>query len=490
MKKLLRMGVMLGILIGGIIAPTKAQENDQVESAIEQTYGNYPEMSIDYIGSLGMLQKAWNNPMRHMGEGQTKPGYTKYNWRSDVVLPVRLREGMMTLINFPEWELIENVWIGSEDAFSGKIPAPNALILYPVPGVIGVDSNLVVFGRSGNRYTFYLRSESYNTERITHSVVDIVVPGGLKRSGQRNASAAGGAGFGGNFNGAGAGAYGATQTLFTASNAPADWMEQIPVDPEQFRFDIDVYAPNPNDFEIAPERVWRDNIFTYIDMGPKALTMNERPIVNLIIQDVETPVSFRTRGKHGRLIVVEGQGDMVLRNGKRIICLKLRRDPAYGLENAEYARDASGWEVPPAKVTTGGSAMAGANGTQIMTGQMAGMVPLASTPELNREATSAYEYLAAAKKSAKSRPAANSMIAIELGSDANIANLERKWDTISKDNKDLLGSYDPFFSVDVPATGREIYHLRMGPVPDVSAGDSLCKRLARRGVSCSVIKTQ
>lgn len=467
--------MVLGLLAGPAGKAVYAQEADQVDTAIEQSFGNYPEISMDHLGSLGMMQKAWNNPMRHLGEGQTKPGYTKYNWRSDIVLPVRLREGMMTLINFPEWELIENVWIGSEDAFSGKIPAPNALILYPVPGVIGVDSNLVVFGRSGNRYTFYLRSETYNTQRITHSIVDIVVPGGVKK-GQKNAMpASGGAGFGGNFSGAGAGAYGATQTLYTASNAPSDWMEQIPVDPEQFRFDIDVFAPNPEDFVIAPERVWRDNIFTYIDLGPKALTLNERPIVNLVIQGVETPVSFRTRGKNGRLIVVEGQGDMVLRNGKRIICMKLRRDPAYGTDQVPYAKDAAGWDISPERVTTG---------------QMTGMVPMPITDDLNREAASAYEYLAAAKKTTKARPAANSMIAVELGSDANIANLERTWDTIYKEHKDLLGNYEPFFSVDVPSSGREVYHLRMGPVPDVSAGDTLCKRLARRGISCSVIKTQ
>ena len=31
------------------------------------------------------------------------------------------------------------------------------------------------------------------------------------------------------------------------------------------------------------------NIFTYIDLGPKALTMTQRPIVNLIVEDSEVP---------------------------------------------------------------------------------------------------------------------------------------------------------------------------------------------------------
>ena len=58
--------------------------------------------------------------------------------------------------------------------------------------------------------------------------------------------------------------------------------------------------------------------------------MTQRPIVNLIVQDSEVPVGSRTRGPHSRLLVVEGVGDMVLRNGQRIVCLKMRRDPAMG----------------------------------------------------------------------------------------------------------------------------------------------------------------
>ena len=33
------------------------------------------------------------------------------------------------------------------------------------------------------------------------------------------------------------------------------WLKEIPVDPENFRFDVEIYAPNPDDYVIAPERV-------------------------------------------------------------------------------------------------------------------------------------------------------------------------------------------------------------------------------------------
>jgi hypothetical protein len=69
----------------------------------------------------------------------------------------------------------------------------------------------------------------------------------------------------------------------------------------------------------------------------------------LLQQDVEVPVGYRTRGPNSRLIVVEGIGDMVLRNGKKLICLKLRRDPATGLEWTDYSADSARperWNAP------------------------------------------------------------------------------------------------------------------------------------------------
>ena len=267
------------------------QQSTQVETVREQSAGSYNVMNMEYITSLGMQQKAWNNPMENLGEGQSRPGYSRYLWKADTVLPIRLREGMMTLINFPSWELVENVWIGAKDAFYGEIPAPNALMLYPAAGVSGVDSNLVVFGRSGNRYAFYLRSETYNTDRITHSVVDVAANAPAKTQ-------AGGVGGGGRIGGSG----GAGGTKLPRDGDP-DWMESVPTNPEAFRFDIDIFIPNPEDVDIAPERVWRDEIFTYIDFGDKSLGMNQRPVVNMILQESETPVGFRTKGKYGRLMI-------------------------------------------------------------------------------------------------------------------------------------------------------------------------------------------
>ncbi len=560
--------VSLAVLMSANVSAQQMLPTDveaaQLSDAIAQTTGEFDAVNLGYIHSLGMQQKAWNDPMAHLGEGQTKPGYSKYNWTPDVVLPIRLREGMMTLINLPTWELIEKVHIGSPESFGGEIAAPNSLLVYADPSYIGVDSNMIIFGRSGNRYVFYLRSETYNTDKITQSVVDITV-------GPKYTPASDGGSLG-NFNGATAtasagGSAGAGAPMWagrgqnpqiglnTASTGPKNWLQSIPVDPEKFRFDIEMYLPDPDAVDIAPDNVWRDDIFTYIDLGPKALTMTQRPVVSLIVQDSEVPIGFRTRGPNSRLIVVEGVGDMVLRNGKKLICLKLRRDPTSGLEYIDYsgseqAAGNAGWSAtrtntPTADAVTGATSTGGLNpdgtlqpqvpltmdGEPIVvkealtvsadvdttpaipsaTGNAADnvslaveadtMTPLKAIPSRIKQSPVASSGIvgvinqvssSAPDKSIPTVVGGHETISIELGTHANIADLESVWETIYTKNEDLLEGYEPYYSVDATADGdvRELFRLRIGPMKTVKTADTLCHKLGRRGVSCSVIRVQ
>ena len=472
-----------------------------MDTAIEQSNGQYSEMDMPFW-SLGMQQKAWNKPMEHLGEGQSKPGYSKYYWTPDLVLPLRIREGMHTLVNFPSWELIENVFIGNESAFGAQKVAPNGLMIFAASvDLVGMDTNMIVFGRSGNRYVFYLRSETFNTDRITNSVVDIIVndnkfvPDESGLTPTASGSVTGGKGLNSGFGGGNA-----RGGKKTTKNATEDWLVDLEVDPEKLRFDIDVFVPNPADMEIAPERVWRDEIFTYIDFGPKSLTMTERPIVNLLSQGSEVPIGFRTRGPNGRLMVVEGIGDLVLRNGKRLLCLKIRKDPSYGTEWVEYESSVQPKWAPSPMITTprndvapsarkgfssvgnvpanGGGVMmsAGANGALSVGQNSAFSVQRQSNRSYGRQAYRSSE----------------NGFAVELGADSEISTLERKWDTIARKNKDLLGGYEPYYSVDTTTEGesKDMFRLRIGPVGSIEAGDKLCNQLGRRGVTCMVVRTQ
>ena len=79
-----------------------------------------------------------------------QPGYTKYYWTPELVLPVRVREGMYTLINFPNWEVIENVYIGDGQSFNAEIQGPSSLMVYPDSSqFVGVDTNMICFWSFG-----------------------------------------------------------------------------------------------------------------------------------------------------------------------------------------------------------------------------------------------------------------------------------------------------------------------------------------------------
>lgn len=548
--KLLSLGAILASLHTG---EAFAQENSLDQSA-DQDQGQYRSMDMSYagFGSIGMMQSAWLDPLQNLGEGQSKPAYSKYYWSPDLVLPIRVREGMITLINFPAWEMIEDVFIGDNSTFDGQISGPNTVLLYPRKGAnVGVDTNIIMFGRSGNRYVFYVRSEGVNTERLTNAIIDIEVigsestadngfnGGGRVGGSSRNASMG--------FNGGNSKSVAST---YTKRFQKEDWLKSLPVDPEKFRFDVEVYVPNPDDVVIAPERVWRDDIFTYIDLGAKALNMNQRPIVTLINEKVETPVGFRSKGPNNRLIVVEAVGDLVLRNGKRIVCLKLRRSDAAGLEHAIYANDEiPGWDVPP-PLKNGDLESAFApqqSGMQNNVPQTGDYLPLSGennklegqyninvgssemiVPQYGAQGnpnnvsaagnnfannTQNYDYSKMQRlpnQSAANEANGNSKylqqfaygtgftdtssanISIELGTDADVANLEGLWDELNKKySKDLMG-YEPFYSVDTPADGqgKELFHLRVGPIETLEEGDAICSKLGRNGVFCSVVRTQ
>lgn len=527
----------------------------------DQSQGQYMPMNLGYAGfnSLGMTQSAWLDPLQNLGEGQTKPAYSRYYWSPDLILPIRLREGMMTLINFPDWELIEDMYIGDNSSFDGQISGPNTVLLYPRKGAnVGVDTNIIIFGRSGNKYVFYVKSEGVNTERLTNSIIDIDVidgPAGSRGAGMAGGSVGGGSGMNASSYKRGNNGHSADST-FTKRFQRSDWIKEIPLDPTKFRFDIEVYVPNPDDVVIAPERVWRDDIFTYIDLGEKALNMTQRPIVTLIVERIEVPVGFRTKGPNNRLIVVEGIGDMVMRNGKRIVCLKMRRSDDAGLENATYATDFddAAWDVAPAlpggngasggnapmRMPAGGAGMSGGSngggsGSEFddyagsgMPGQYdiqvgrsevvvpnygggigGGNVNVDYQRPGGQNVADGFDYSKMQRIKNNHQYAPNpagaqfgygsgfsdgdsSNISIELGTDANVGNLEALWSRLSKKYPEVLNKYEPFFSVDASADGqgKELFHLRVGPVKSLDDGDTACSRLGRNGVFCSVVRTQ
>ncbi len=481
-------------------------------------------VSAQEITAAGFgTQTAWDNPMQNMGENQSKPGYQKIQWEPGSVMPIKLRDGMLTVINFPEWETIKDAYVGDKDFFDGRPVEKNVFMISPVDGRPMADTNLFIFGSSGNKYVFYLKSEPLNTERITSSVIDVAVPYKYSKGSGSSMSSGGGQSFSSMTSVMGGQSYQDTGDN-DWEGEDFGWIKSINVDPTEFRFDLDVFVPNPDDYVIAPERVWRDNVFTYIDFGEKALNMNQRPVVSLLVEGGESPVGFRTEGPQSRLLVVEAIGDLVLRNGGRIVCIKLRSKP-YLLSNPPPPQDllAVAGNVGMGMVTgvdymNGGVEMLGAPGMAMPYGN-ANMMGAYAYPQTMPMGMGYMPQVSQAENLAiynKLRPTRNTNgsvlpnhyvplvkqnkqdVSVEIFKGKSVVNLEEMWLELSE-KLPWLEEYTPYYSIETSGVdeigsqryyGGELYRLRIGPFGKIEVANEVCQKLSIQNVPCSVVRSQ
>jgi len=466
------------------------------------------------------VQNAWDNPNANMAAGSSKPGYAQLSWTSGTTIPIKLRNGMVTMITFPE-PVADGV-IGMDGLFKiEKQKGARQMFISPDKDNQGSDTNMIVTGVSGNTYLLYLRSEPNDASEITYSQVDIVAEGGVR-----------------NVNGPINVGGGEMRSLFSGNGSKAGgnigvdgedygWIKTVKIDPSEFRFDMDIFVPNPDDFVVAPERVWRDRIFTYIDFGDKVIAMTQRPVVSILIEGGESPVGFRTDGDNGRLLIVEAVGDMVLRSGQRIVCIKKRAKPFLIADTASVmalaeANVAQSWAsqqslnnvsyngMPMAQPMMG-SPMAMQYQQQMMPGQpmMQPMMPAGAARSAGGAQVPTLRETAGAYLPGTGIPLISSNqrgVAVELKTDTSVKLLNDYWNNLlttfaGSDGNGLLMPYKDraFFAVDDSGVGElgeagasaQLYRLRVGPIADMDEAQKLCESLLKfNGTSCNVIRVQ
>ncbi len=470
------------------------------------------------------VQTAWDNPNANMAAGSSQPGYANLTWSTGTVLPIKTRADMATLITLPAGESIAEIIEGAQGLFLIKaVQGQQHFYVQPDPTNNGSDTNLIVLGKSGNKYIFYLRPYPVNSGEITYSQVDISAANGSVASVTNTSSATGS--MGSVF----------TKKSATTSTVGVDgedygWIKTMKIDPSEFRFDLDIFVPNPDDYVIAPERVWRDRIFTYIDFGDKVISMTQRPVVSLLVEGGESPVGFRTDGEDGRLLIVEAVGDMILRSGQRIVCIKKREKPFLiadtasvmalaeanvaqslaanqSLNNIAYADEQyainagyNDYTATPMMVYNQPNMMSGVQMTSMAaSGGASGGVNMVPTAR-----TTAGAYLP--QTNIPLITSNQTGVAIELKSDTSVKALNDYWtDLLAKfsgdDGVGLLTPYknSVFFAVDEHGVGdlgtdsssARLYRLRIGPLSDIETAQKLCDQLLKfSGSGCHVVRIQ
>ena len=464
------------------------------------------------------VQTAWDNPNANMAAGSSQPGYANLTWSTGTVLPLKTRAGMATLVTLPMGEKIADVVVGNGGLFKVDAePGGQAMYITPESGNNGNDTNMIVTGQSGNKYIFYLRAYPINSSEISYSQVDITLGNGGAIANTSAATTP--SSMGSIFK-----KQSKSSSVVGVDGEDYGWIKTMKIDPSEFRFDLDIFVPNPDDYVIAPERVWRDRIFTYIDFGDKVISMTQRPVVSLLVEGGESPVGFRTDGEDGRLLIVEAVGDMVLRSGQRIVCIKKREKPFliadtasvmalaeanvaqsmmanqslnnFAYMNEQYAMNASvnDYTATPMYVNnqpvgyTTGSQASGTGGVVMMPTERltaGSYLPQSNIPLITSNQTG---------------------VAIELKSDTSVKALNDYWtDLLAKfsgdDGVGLLTPYknSVFFAVDEQGVGdlgsasatARLYRLRIGPLSDIDTAQKLCDQLLKfSGTSCHVVRIQ
>lgn len=344
---------------------------------------------------LGLTQDAWNAKLRSRGEARTNPGYVRYIYNPANVFPIRTRESMITTIKLPDDEELLQAFAGDDQGFQVGIASPNSIAikaLFP-----GVDTNLVAYTKDGKIFTFYVRSEGYNSKNLSDFLVDVVMPGqGAMEGGQLTSENQ-------VMQDARYPARAAERVRDPYSSLTPDLRERYREYAEWSDFnpgtvvqDLGVYVPRKEAGGTIPYRVFRDDRFTYVDYGPNATQMTEWPTPLIVVQGVEGPVGFRTAGPGGRMIVMEALGSFVLRNGQRTIVIKPRREVIAGDQTLiEYPVASIGAMKVPTDLPPGRPG--------VLVSAAKTVVPTNGAPTINGEAPSAVVPLPQTRKVDKKR---------------------------------------------------------------------------------------
>jgi type IV secretory pathway VirB9-like protein len=277
----------------------------------QQLNGNYGTLQRGGMPT-GQIQEAWARPFDNMSQGQTAPGNVRFQWSHDLIMPVRLRDGMVTNLIIPDWDEALDVIVGDSATLEGRVIRGNVVALRPL--AVGRDTSLTVIGGSGNVYSFYVRTEGRNTQVVTDVQVfvqaapskgsvdwftDSMITSGGSGSGEmRQISPR------------------VSEDSIVRSGSASQGEELVSVD--RRIFDMKMYEVNEGDRIIAPDYVYSDGKFTYFHF-PAGMT--DRPVIRRIVDTVEGRVNTRVGGRHNEIVIAEAVGDFVLRSGTRVVCV-------------------------------------------------------------------------------------------------------------------------------------------------------------------------
>lgn len=261
---------LVGLSLGSVCAESKADIMSQLQHLLT------PPQKDPF--SVGAVQKGWD-------QADLDSRIKEIGWLPNKVMRITTRDFMSTTIKLPEWETVVHFESGEDGNFSLKKVSPNILTLRSV--YAGCDTNLTVIGKTGNVYTFYVRSVSFQDQQLPDLVYYVHTDIGKDKKDIRKTS--------------------------IEEREHLESKDDIPFNPSNLKFNYLMSGSK----EIAPQTVYDDGLFTWLEYGDR-WNSEDLPTVYLLKDEVESPVNTRIEGTK---VVIEAVGNFVLKSGEKRVCI-------------------------------------------------------------------------------------------------------------------------------------------------------------------------
>lgn len=237
---------------------------------------------------------------------------------------IRLRSGMTTTLILPDGESLEGHILGNNSFFTysskktEELEAggtssiwPNSAIIEPVNP--GVDTNLTIFGSSGNVYSFYLRTDSYKSEHSPTLITYIhdkeltkraQLAAAVSESPKETTTAV------------------AQLTGEPVADPEGDYLSELPpVDPTKINRH---YEPVSKRNELTPVEIFDDGVgFTYFKFGD-SLNQVGAPALYQVVDGYDVPVNHEVteNGFYKAKIIYDA---WTIRLGDKYVCIRKKK---------------------------------------------------------------------------------------------------------------------------------------------------------------------
>jgi ComB9 competence protein len=243
----------------------------------------------------------------------------------NVTYKIRLREYMVTTIILPAGEKITGYNLGNKVVFTftplGVSKKDGKVDNFDNKGEVfakyaGADTNLTIFGESGNIYSFYLRCDSVFSDEMPQLVYYIDDPATTEQ--QAKPAPAEGTKDGEKTGKPDAQAN-APKTEAPKTAEEADYLRSLPlVDPSKISYGYKVKA---GDMGLKPVRIFDDSFFTYFQFSDEGnFDKTSAPIVYIVKDGHDVPVNNRV--VNGTIIAEAISDKWTIRAGEKFLCVR------------------------------------------------------------------------------------------------------------------------------------------------------------------------